>query len=122
MPDRKDLTIPSKGGFLSDFLMRIKLIWRLMRDGRVSPWLKVIPLIGLLYFVVPIDLISEIALPLVGEVDDVAVLWLTNYVFLELCPPEIVRQHLRDLAPHETDSDGDDVVDADAVEIKETKG
>jgi len=121
MPDRKDLSIPSQGSLLRDFLMRIKLIWRLMRDARVSPWLKALPLLGLLYLLVPIDLISEIALPLVGEVDDAAVLWLTNYVFLELCPPEIVSQHVRDLARRATTPESDDVVDADSVEIRDSE-
>jgi uncharacterized membrane protein YkvA (DUF1232 family) len=119
MNDKKDLTIPSQGSMVRDFIMRIKLIWALMKDGRVSSWLKVIPVAGLVYLVMPIDLVSEIALPLVGELDDAAVLWLTNYVFVELCPPDVVLHHVKQLTAGKAKADTDDVVDADSVEIKD---
>lgn len=119
MPDNKDLTIPSQGSILRDFIMRIKLIWRLLKDRQVSPWVKVLPILGVLYLVMPIDFVSELALPLVGEVDDAAVLWLTNYVFLELCPPEIVLQHVKALTAQNSPAASDEVVDADSVEIDE---
>jgi uncharacterized membrane protein YkvA (DUF1232 family) len=121
MTDKKDLTIPSQGSMIRDFLMRLKLIWGLMKDRRVSPWLKVIPVAGLLYLVMPIDFVSEIALPLVGELDDAAVLWLTNYVFVELCPPDVVMQHVKALVADTSKPDAADVVDADSVEIKDAE-
>ena len=120
MTDKKDLTIPSQGSMIRDFIMRIKLIWALMKDGRVSGWLKIIPVAGLLYLVMPIDFVSEIALPLVGELDDAAVLWLTNYVFVELCPPDIVLHHVKQLTAGAAKVDTDDVVDAESVEIKDS--
>ena len=120
MNDKKDLSIPSQGSMIRDFIMRIKLIWSLMKDGRVSPWLKVLPVAGLVYLVMPIDFVSELALPLIGELDDAAVLWLSNYVFVELCPPDIVLQHVKELTMGASGPDTDDVVDADAVEIKDT--
>ena len=121
MTDKKDLIIPPQGSMIRDFIMRLKLIWGLMKDGRVSPWLKVIPVAGLLYLVMPIDFVSEIALPLVGELDDAAVLWLTNYVFVELCPPEIVLQHVKALTSGAAGTETDDVVDADSVDIKDAE-
>ena len=120
MTDKKDLTIPPQGSMLRDFMMRVKLIWRLMRDRRVSGWLKLIPVAGLLYLVMPIDFIADIALPLVGQVDDAAVLWLASYMFLELVPPGIVVQHVKALGVGVTRADADDVVDAESVEIKDT--
>ena len=119
MPDNNDLMIPSQGSILRDFIMRIKLIWRLLKDPQVSPWVKVLPILGVLYLLMPIDFVSELALPLVGEVDDAAILWLTNYVFLELCPPEIVLQHVKALTGQNPAAASDDVVDADSVEIEE---
>jgi uncharacterized membrane protein YkvA (DUF1232 family) len=86
----------------------------------VSSWLKIIPVAGLVYLVMPIDFVSEIALPLVGELDDAAVLWLTNYVFVELCPPDIVLHHVKHLTAGTANAETDDVVDADSVEIKDT--
>jgi uncharacterized membrane protein YkvA (DUF1232 family) len=121
MTDKKDLTIPPQGSMVRDFMMRVKLIWRLMRDGRVSGWLKLIPVAGLLYLVMPIDIIADIALPLVGQVDDAAVLWLASYMFLELVPPEIVMQHVKALGVGAAKADADEVVDAESVEIKDTE-
>jgi uncharacterized membrane protein YkvA (DUF1232 family) len=120
MTDKEDLIIPSQGSMLRDFIMRLKLIWGLMKDGHVSPWLKLIPVLGLVYLVMPVDFVSEIALPLVGELDDAAVLWLTNYIFIELCPPDIVMQHVKALTVGASRADADEVVDAESVEIKDT--
>jgi uncharacterized membrane protein YkvA (DUF1232 family) len=118
MTDKTDISLPSQGSIVRDFLMRVKLIWALMKDGRVSPFLKAIPIIGVLYLIMPIDFVSELALPLVGELDDAAVLWLTSYVFLELCPPDIIMQHVKALMPAAA-GQGDDVVDAESVEFKD---
>jgi uncharacterized membrane protein YkvA (DUF1232 family) len=101
--------------------MRVRLILRLLGDRRVSPWLKIIPVAGLLYLISPLDLIPDIALPLLGELDDAAVLWLTNYLFVELCPPNVVDEHVRALTGAASRSLDDDVVDADSVEIKERR-
>lgn len=120
MADKNDLSIPSQGSLIRDFIMRIKLIWGLMKDPGVSTWVKVIPVVGMLYLIMPIDFVSEIALPLVGELDDAAVLWLTSYVFVQLCPPEVVLQHVKQLTGGGPRADSEDIVDADSVEIKDT--
>lgn len=119
MTQKTDITLPSQGSIVRDFLMRVKLIWALMKDARVSPFLKAIPIVGVLYLIMPIDFVSELALPLVGELDDAAVLWLTSYIFLELCPPEIILQHVKALTPTPTGSQTEDVVDAESVEFKD---
>jgi uncharacterized membrane protein YkvA (DUF1232 family) len=118
MTEKRDLLIPPQGGVIRDFMMRVKLILRLIGDRRVSIWLKIIPVAGVLYLIAPFDLIPDIALPLIGELDDAAVLWITNYLFIELCPPEIVQEHVRTLTGTTKASD-DDVVDAESVEIKD---
>jgi hypothetical protein len=81
--------ITAKGGVFSDLLMRIKLIVRLMGDSRVNPLLKLLPVGALVYFIMP-DLV-------IGPIDDVAVMWLGGYLFIELCPPEIVQEHMQAL-------------------------
>ncbi len=121
MPDRKDLMIPSQGGMIRDFVLRVKLIVRLIRDRRVSFWLKIIPVAGLVYLVSPIDLIPDIVLPVIGELDDAAVLWLTNALFLELCPPEIVGEHVKALIGGPSKPGDGEVVDADSVEFRDPK-
>lgn len=71
------------------FLVQLKLFLRLMRDRRVSPLLKLIPLITLLYFILP-D-------PLPIAIDDIAVLFIGFFGFIFLCPKEIVAEHMAEL-------------------------
>lgn len=119
MADKRDIIIPPQGGMIRDFVLRVKLIVRLIGDRRVSPWLKIIPVAGLAYLVSPLDIIPDIMLPVIGELDDAAILWLTNYLFIELCPPEVVDEHVKALTANLRRSDDEDVVDAEAVEIKD---
>ena len=122
MATKRDIIIPPQGGVIRDFVLRVKLILRLLGDKRVSPWLKIIPVAGLAYLVSPFDLIPDIVLPVIGELDDAAVLWLTNYLFIELCPPEIVAEHVKALgASLKRPDDEEDVIDAESVEIKQPR-
>lgn len=81
--------IPSAGGVFDNLGFRIRLIIRLMKDRRVSPLVKVLPIAALIYLFVP-DLAP-------GPIDDAAVLWLGGFLFVELCPPEVVQEHVRDM-------------------------
>ncbi len=121
MSEKRDIMIPPQGGVIRDLVMRIKLIVRLLRDRRVSRWLKIIPFAGIVYLISPIQLIPDFLLPVIGELDDAAVLWLTNYLFIEFCPPDIVQEHVRAITAARTKAQGDDVVDAESVEIKDKK-
>ncbi len=119
MADKKDIIIPPQGGVVRDFILRVKLILRLIGDKRISPWLKIIPIAGVAYLISPLDLIPDIALPIIGELDDAAILWLTNAVFIELCPPEVVNEHVKALGARLRHPDDEDVVDAETVEMKD---
>ena len=81
--------IPSSGGFLHELALRIKLILRLMGDKRVNFFVKLLPIFSLLYIVNPIDI--------PGPLDDAAVVGLGMYLFFELCPPDVVQEHLDEL-------------------------
>jgi len=88
MPDTKKSPITAyKGGFFSDLANRLKLVLRLLGDRRVSPLLKALPVGSLIYLVVP-DIVP-------GPIDDAAVIWLGLYLFVELCPVEVVEEHMR---------------------------
>jgi hypothetical protein len=90
MSENRDRSIlPSRGGFFGDLLQRAKLIIRLMGDNRVSPLLKLIPIGTIAYLIFPLDI--------PGPIDDAAVIWLGLYLFVEMCPPDIVEEHLRAL-------------------------
>jgi len=88
--DKDNKVVPSSGGVFQDLAMRIKLIMRLIADPRVSPFLKLMPIGSLLYFIIP-DILP-------GPIDDVAVIWLGSYLFVELCPPEVVKEHMDELS------------------------
>jgi len=85
----------AKGAFdlLSEVIREARLAWSLLTDGRISPWVKMIPLAALLYILSPIDLLPDPILGL-GELDDLAALILGVKLFMEICPREIVREHL----------------------------
>lgn len=119
MAKKRDIMIPPQGGMVRDFLLRLKLILRLIRDPRVHWWLKILPVAGVLYLFSPIGIISDITLPIIGELDEVAVLWLTNFIFIELCPPEVVNEHARALSGGRDEDE--DVIDAEATEIKQKR-
>jgi uncharacterized membrane protein YkvA (DUF1232 family) len=121
MADKRDIMIPPQGGLIRDFILRVKLIVRLIGDRRVNPWLKIIPVAGLVYLISPLDIIPDIMLPVIGELDDAAVLWLTNYLFIELCPPEIVQEHVKALNANTIRPEDDDIVEAESVEIKDKR-
>jgi uncharacterized membrane protein YkvA (DUF1232 family) len=111
-----NIVVPQEGGVVRNILNQIKLIFRLMGDRRVSFFAKLVPIGALVYLVSPIDAIS---IPIIGVVDDAAVLWLSTYVFTELCPPEVVEEHMKALASNMKPTDGDDVVDAETTDVKE---
>lgn len=85
-PNRK-IQPASSSGFFGELSTRIKLILRLLADGRVNPLIKVLPIASLFYLLVP-DLAP-------GPVDDALIIWLGAYLFVELCPPEVVEEHLK---------------------------
>jgi uncharacterized membrane protein YkvA (DUF1232 family) len=105
----KSITNVSPGLF-RDVVMRVKLILRLMGDSRVSPFLKLIPIGAALYVIWPIDI--------PGPFDDAAVVVLGSTMFVELCPPAVVQEHLNKLrttqqVDWQNQNPGGDVVDAE---------
>lgn len=117
MADQKKQMIPqTQGGFFRGLTDQIKLIFRLMADRRVNPLLKLLPVGALLYWLIP-----DIA---PGPVDDAFLIWLGSYLFVELCPPEIVQEHLDKIrsessrissqADHsESNPEEDEIIDAE---------
>ena len=50
---------------------------------------KLLPIGSLVYLVIP-DIVP-------GPIDDAALIWLAMYLFVELCPPDVVQEHLDEL-------------------------
>jgi uncharacterized membrane protein YkvA (DUF1232 family) len=85
--------------WIKDAARQVRLAWRLFFDQRVPLWSKLIPPAALAYVIFPLDIIPDVALGL-GQLDDIAVLLLGLKLFIEVSPPDIVREHLRALGAH----------------------
>ena len=113
-----NLMVSQQTGVFRNLINRTKLIWRLLADNRVSPWLKLIPVGALIYWISPVDLIMGI--PGLDAIDDITVLYFGSTLFVELCPPNIVKEHMKALAGNMEVADGqDEVVDAEATDVSD---
>ena len=101
---------PPQGGMLQDWMKRMKLIMRLLTDNRVNMLAKVLPLAAVAYLISPVDLLPNAVFPIVGALDDAAVLWIGTTLFLEMCPKGVVNEHLQNI-------DGGDVLDASPSDV-----
>ncbi len=104
---------PVSPGLFGQITLQVKLIIRLMGDSRVSPFLKVIPVLSLLYWLVP-DLLP-------GPIDDAGLMFLGGYLFVELCPRAVVNEHLKELTgkvdDHDETPQRDDVIDGEFHDV-----
>jgi len=122
MTDKKpsNLIVAQQGGVVRNVINQLKLIFRLMGDKRVSALAKLIPVGAFAYLLFPADLAPNIALPVIGVLDDAAILWLGSYVFTELCPPDVVAEHMKALSSNiNTDVAQDEVVDAETTDVSD---
>ena len=89
-----------------DLPRQIRLAYCLVRDPRVpiAPKAAVLAVLGLVVTPV-IDLPDEI--PLVGELDSLAVAMVALRVFIAVCPPEVVAEQERLIAERRSRFDND---------------
>ena len=105
----------SKFGLLRTLVSRARLAVRLLREPRVPLFPKALPLAAVLYVISPLDVIPDL-LPLLGQIDDLAIILIALEVFVRLCPVPAVVFHRgaiaqgRRYAPMST---GDDFIDAE---------
>ncbi|HEY75683.1 MAG TPA: DUF1232 domain-containing protein [Thermoflexia bacterium] len=105
--------------WLRELVRQFRLAWRLFWDRRV-PWsIKLIPPAAFLYILSPIDILPDLSLGL-GQLDDVAVLLLAIKLFIELCPVDVVREHLQALGARIQEWQAGEVIEGE-FEVKESK-
>ncbi len=102
--------ISENPGMFTNLSRTARLVLRLIADKRVNFFLKLLPIGTLVYMLSPFDA----AVPVV---DDAVIIGLGTYVFIELCPFEIVEEHrtaiakLASAAPEPPQENGE-VIDA----------
>ncbi len=110
---------PSPGA-ITQVTRTLQLVWRLMADPRVPVLPKLIVPAVIVYVVSPIDLIPDV-IPILGQADDVGVIFFGIRLFIEMCPPDIVMEHRRALEGNAS-SPHDEYVDASYRVVDDDKG
>ena len=70
----------------------VRLLGRLLGDGRVMGWTKALFVGALLFIVSPFDLVDFV--PVLGQVSDIVLALMACRWFLGQCPSEVVAGHL----------------------------
>lgn len=73
----------------------VRLYWRLLGDRRVSLIAKAILMAGIAYLIMPFDILPDWVPPVLGEIDDIAVIAIALKLFITLCPKHVVREHVQ---------------------------
>lgn len=120
--NRRPMEVPqgNEGAILAwlrDAFRQLRLAWRLFLDKRVPLWTKIVPPTALVYILSPIDILPDLPPMGINQLDDLAVLFLGVKLFIELAPPDVVREHLKELGArieewHVVDEDDAPVVEA----------
>ena len=117
MSSSRKITTSDNGNLIKGLVLNAKLITRLMADPRVNGFVKLLPVASLIYLISPIDFIPGAVMPIIGAADDVAIMWFGLNFFLELCPADVVAEHLAEITG-ESDND-EDIVEAEVIELDE---
>ncbi len=79
-------------GWLKEFLSQFRVAWNLLWDSRVPLTTKLVPLLMVLYLLMPIDIIPDALLGL-GQVDDLVLVLVGLRMFISLSPPAVVAEY-----------------------------
>lgn len=99
-------------GFLGELLQQIKLVYYLIRDRDVPLYLKVLPFLGVLYVLFPIDIVTDFV-PVLGQIDDLMILTIGAKVFIELAPAPVVARYMAMMRGETTT-----IVDSTAADVE----
>lgn len=88
--------LPGKFSKLAEYVMFMPdiviLFWRLFKDKRVSPKIKIVLVNAILYIISPVDLIPGF-IPIIGQMDDVAVAFFALNYIIDKVPKEIILEN-----------------------------
>jgi uncharacterized membrane protein YkvA (DUF1232 family) len=77
---------------LRSLVSHLRVTWRLLREPRVPVLLKLIPILAAGYVISPLDFVPDV-LPVVGQVDDLGIIFLALEAFLRIAPGDAVDYH-----------------------------
>jgi len=105
---------------LAQIAKTLRVAWRLFFSPKIPTWVKFIPLAALAYVLMPFDFLPDF-IPGLGQLDDLTIVLVGLWAFLQLCPPDVVRSFRSETAdPHVVDGDyrvvGDDTQPSAAAE------
>jgi len=91
------------GGFINDLILKVRLTIKLVQDDRIDLLVRAIPILCLVYLIVPIDL-------LIGPIDDALILYFGMDFFISLCPKEIVDFYLAEIQGGKSASQQEEII------------
>ena len=99
----------SDGAFVQRAWTDVKMAYWLIRQRDVPILTKIIPIATLLYTIAPVDIVPDV-LPVLGQMDDLAVIMLGVRAFLHFAPPAVVGRY-------EAEQNGITVVEGEVEDI-----
>jgi uncharacterized membrane protein YkvA (DUF1232 family) len=100
-------------GFFGELWRQVRLVFYLMKDPEVPIYLKILPLLGILYILFPIDIIADVV-PVLGQLDDLTLLVIGSKVFIEMAPPQVVARIMAQMRGEATAK----IVEGTATDVK----
>jgi len=76
---------------MSSFLHRLRYYFLILSDRQTPLYVKLLLAVGLLYILVPVDIISD-TIPLFGWLDDLAIASFIVALALRLVPKEVIAR------------------------------
>ncbi len=92
---------------------QIRLVMRLMKDKRVSIFLKALPVAVVGYVLMPFDLSPDM-IPVFGQLDDVGIFFVGMKMFTDMVPAAVLQEHLAAIRAADGYETLGDAVDGDA--------
>jgi len=75
---------------LVDLIRTVGLVIKLFFDPKVPLWTKLVPIVTIAYVLWPLDFVPDL-FPFLGQFDDLTVLLIGLWAFVQLCPRDRVQ-------------------------------
>ncbi|MEK7439272.1 MAG: YkvA family protein [Chloroflexota bacterium] len=97
--EKRPMTYDPNVNMIRNFIIQVRLTWKLLRDVRVPLWVKGTFLASVAYIVMPLDIVPD-AIPLLGQIDDLGVLAIGMKLLMDMSPADAVAEHMESITGH----------------------